>query len=228
MREMNKNRLALMLLFAGLLASAAPGLTWGSAPTALGVPGLDIQFHDAHSRPEEVSTAIKLLALLTVLSIAPAILIVMTAFTRIVIVLSMLRQASGMQDTPPNAVLLSLALILTMFTMTPVLEQANVRALTPYMSGKIPEQTAVTEALRRRGVDVRTSQDDGTATVDDERLFARAAELGRVLFSQDQDFLRIAARWQQQGQHFPGVLFAPQRGVSLGGLANERAASDLL
>ena len=65
---------------------------------------------------------------------------------------------------------------------------------------------AVTEALRRRGLDVLTSQDDGTTTVDDDSLLARAAELGRVLFSQDQDFLRIATQWQQQGRPFPGVF----------------------
>jgi hypothetical protein len=80
---------------------------------------------------------------------------------------------------------------------------------------------AVTEALRRKGLDVLTSQDDGTATEDDERLLARAVELGRILFSQDQDFLRIAAQWQRQGRPFPGVFFAPQQGVSLGGLADD-------
>ena len=89
----------------------------------------------------------------------------------------------------------------------------------PYVDVHVP--MAVTEALQRRGLDVLTSQDDGTATVDDERLLARAAGLGRVLFSQDQDFLRIAAQWQHQGRPFPGVLFAPQRGVSLGGLADD-------
>jgi hypothetical protein len=79
----------------------------------------------------------------------------------------------------------------------------------------------VTEALRRRGIDVLTSQDDGTARVDDESLLARASELGRVLFSQDKDFLRIAAQWQQQGRPFPGVRFAAQQRVSLGGLADD-------
>lgn len=152
-QKMNESRsawMALLLLLAALLLSAASRPTHAAAGTAttLAVPGLQLQLHDGQSKPEEVSTAIKLLALLTVLSIAPAILIVMTAFTRIIIVLSMLRQASGMQDTPPNAVLLSLALILTMFTMTPVLEQANEHAFTPYMSGKLGEQAAVTEALR--------------------------------------------------------------------------------
>jgi flagellar biosynthetic protein FliP len=112
------------------------------------IPGLDLQLHDAAGKPQEVATAIKLLALLTVLSLAPAILIVMTSFTRIIIVLSMLRHASGMQDTPPNPVLLSLALILTIFTMTPLLEQANEQAFTPYMDGKLSADAALTGALK--------------------------------------------------------------------------------
>jgi flagellar biosynthetic protein FliP len=140
----------LLVLAGGLFLSAQciaavsappPAATWS-------IPGLDIQLHDAHEKPQEVATALKLLALFTVLSLAPAIVIVMTAFTRIIIVLSMLRQASGMQDTPPNPVLLSLALILTAFIMTPVIEQANERAFTPYMDSKISSEVAVAEALR--------------------------------------------------------------------------------
>lgn len=88
-----------------------------------------------------------------------------------------------------------------------------------YMDVHVP--MAVTEALRRRGLDVLTSQDDGTATLEDEGLLSRAAGLGRVLLSQDQDFLRIAVQWQQQGRQFPGVVFAAQWGVSLGGLVDD-------
>ena len=143
---------AILVLLVGLLLSIAPRAACAagapSAAPALTLPGLTIQLQEAHSKPQQTATAIKLLALLTVLTLAPAILIVMTSFTRIIIVLSMLRQASGMQDTPPNAVLLSLALILTAFTMAPMLEEANDQAFTPYMNGKISEQVAVTAALR--------------------------------------------------------------------------------
>lgn len=79
----------------------------------------------------------------------------------------------------------------------------------------------VTQTLRRRGLDVLTSQEDGPPLADDDSLLARAAELGRVLFSQDQDFLRIAAEWRDRGQSFPGIIFAAQRGASLGGLAQD-------
>jgi hypothetical protein len=78
---------------------------------------------------------------------------------------------------------------------------------------------AVTESLRRRGLDILTSQDDGTASEDDESLLVRACQLGRILFSQDRDFLKIAADWQQRGRSFPGIFFARQQGASLGVLA---------
>jgi flagellar biosynthetic protein FliP len=142
------NYRVLLLLIAGALL-AAVSFSSAHAATGLGIPGVQLQLSDAaQAKPQEVANAIKLLALLTVLSLAPAILIVMTAFTRIVIVLSMLRHASGMQDTPPNTVLVSLSLILTMFTMTPVLEQASEHAFTPYMDGKINAQAAITAALK--------------------------------------------------------------------------------
>jgi predicted nuclease of predicted toxin-antitoxin system len=75
---------------------------------------------------------------------------------------------------------------------------------------------AVTEGLRRRGIDVVTSQDDGTRGMADDELLQRATDLQRVLFSQDQDFLQITAEWQQEGRLFAGLVFAPQQGISIG------------
>jgi predicted nuclease of predicted toxin-antitoxin system len=83
-----------------------------------------------------------------------------------------------------------------------------------YMDVHIP--SAISDALRRRGLDVLTSQDDGFATLDDEALLARATSLGRVLMTQDHDFLRISADWQHQGRPFVGIRFARLVGVSLG------------
>jgi len=88
-----------------------------------------------------------------------------------------------------------------------------------YMDVHIP--MVITQTLRRRGLDVLTSQEDKRTTADDDSLLARATELGRILFSQDQDFLRIAAEWRSRGRSFPGIVFAAQRGVSLGGLARD-------
>src|SRR5437016_4708377 len=106
----------------------------GTAQAAdLSLPGVDIQIGDGAGGRQEIATAVKVLIALTVLSLAPAILIVMTSFTRIIIVLSMLRHALGMQETPPNTVLISLALFLTLFTMLPTLTQVNDQAVTPYM-----------------------------------------------------------------------------------------------
>jgi hypothetical protein len=83
-----------------------------------------------------------------------------------------------------------------------------------YMDVHIP--IAITEGLRRRHIDVLTSQEDGTTQTDDEPLLVRATELGRLLFTQDKDFLRIAARWQQSERPFLGILYAQQQGASLG------------
>jgi hypothetical protein len=92
-------------------------------------------------------------------------------------------------------------------------------SLALYMDVHVP--IAITETLRRKGLDVQTSQDDGSTTSEDELLLARANDLGRLLFSQDQDFLQIAAEWQQRGRFFAGILFSAQQGVSIGALAND-------
>lgn len=73
---------------------------------------------------------------------------------------------------------------------------------------------AITEGLLRRGVDVLTTQQDGTSRSDDEPLLARATALGRVLFTQDDDFLALAHEWQQSGSEFAGLAFAPQTGIT--------------
>lgn len=87
-------------------------------------------------------------------------------------------------------------------------------ALTLYMDVHIP--AAITDGLRRNGLDVVTSQEDQTRTADDEDLLRRAASQGRLLFTYDEDFLTISAAWQRSGQHFPGILFAAQTGMSIG------------
>jgi hypothetical protein len=87
-------------------------------------------------------------------------------------------------------------------------------ALGLYMDVHVP--VAVTEGLRRRGVDVLTSQEDGTRRFADEDLLRRATSLGRIFVSQDEDFLAIASRWQETGWEFLGLVFAPQEGASIG------------
>jgi flagellar biosynthetic protein FliP len=116
--------LAAAALLAPLVASAAAGL-----------PALTIQSGPAGS--QEYTLTLQVLALMTAITFLPAILLMMTAFTRIVIVLSILRQAIGAGQSPPNQVILGLALFLTLFVMSPVVDRINTDAVQPYMSGSI-------------------------------------------------------------------------------------------
>lgn len=93
--------------------------------------------------PQDVSSSIQILLILTVLSLAPSIIIMMTSFTRIVIVLSFLRSALGTQQMPPNQVLIGLALFLTLFIMAPVMSDLNQNALQPYTNGEISQEAAL-------------------------------------------------------------------------------------
>lgn len=113
---------------------------------AMTVPDLKISVGTASS-PEQVSTTLQILMLLTVLTLAPAILLMMTSFVRIVVVLAFLRQAIGTQQVPPNQVLVSLALFLTFFIMTPVWTQVNENALQPYLKHELSQGEALTRAM---------------------------------------------------------------------------------
>jgi flagellar biosynthesis protein FliP len=98
--------------------------------------------------PTAVVPAMKIVAVLTVLTVAPAILLMMTSFTRILIVLSFVRQALGTQSMPPNQVILGLTLFLTMFTMAPVWDHVNEKALTPYIEKRITQDDALNEFVK--------------------------------------------------------------------------------
>ncbi|TYP00197.1 flagellar biosynthetic protein FliP [Geothermobacter ehrlichii] len=113
---------------------------------AQGLPTLTVGIGEAKS-PGEVSTALQILVLLTVLSVAPAILLMTTAFTRIVVVLSFVRQAMGTQQMPPNQVIIGLSLFLTFFVMAPVFSQINEQAIKPYLDGKLPQKQALEKAV---------------------------------------------------------------------------------
>lgn len=95
----------------------------------------------------ETSQALRIVLGLTVLAVLPALLVCITGFLRIIIVLSMLRHAIGMNETPPNTVLIGLALFLTLFTMAPVLEQVNREAFQPFMAGKIGMEAGYTKGM---------------------------------------------------------------------------------
>ncbi|MEI6512031.1 MAG: flagellar type III secretion system pore protein FliP [bacterium] len=101
---------------------------------------------ESTKNPKDVAVTLQVLAMLTILSVAPAFLIMMTGFTRIIIVLSFLRSAIGAQSIPPNQILIGLSLFLTFFVMTPVFDQINNNAIQPYMANKITFQQATTNA----------------------------------------------------------------------------------
>ncbi|EOC99719.1 flagellar type III secretion system pore protein FliP [Caldisalinibacter kiritimatiensis] len=111
--------------------------------TAYGQPDLSINM-DA----DNYSSVIQIMVLLTVLTLAPAILIMMTSFTRIIIVLSFIRNALGTQQTPPNQVLIGLALFLTFFIMAPIATEINNQAIQPYLENELDEQLALKRALQ--------------------------------------------------------------------------------
>lgn len=100
-------------------------------------------FGNAKAGSTQLAPYVRLLAGLSLLSFIPAALIAMTSFTRIVVTLSFLRHALGMPETPPNIVLITLALFLTFFTMQPVLEKSHREGLAPFLDGKIGVQQAV-------------------------------------------------------------------------------------
>ena len=126
------------------------------------------------SDPTNVSTSIKMLLLLTVLSLAPAILILMTSFARIIIVLSFVRTALATQQMPPNQVLVGLALFLTFFIMSPVLSQVNEEALTPLFE----EEISLDEAYERASVPFKEFMSQHTRQKDLE-LFMRYNQMER-------------------------------------------------
>ncbi len=137
----SKKRLAVACAVIALLLSGCVG------SPELAAPGVTLNVQPA-GQPPQVTTGVQLLVLLTVLSLAPAILILATSFTRIVIVLSMVRSAIGTPTIPPNQVVIGLSLLLTFFIMAPVYQQVDQTALQPYLKNQIDQDTALTLAAK--------------------------------------------------------------------------------
>jgi len=138
----------LVAALVGILVAAGLVLitrTASAAPT-IPIPNVNIGVGSANN-PEDMSTSLQILFLLTVLSLAPSILIMMTSFTRIVVVLSFMRSAMATQQAPPNQVIIGLALFLTVFVMAPTWSQVNRDALQPYMQAEITQEQAFTKAM---------------------------------------------------------------------------------
>ena len=122
-----------------------------SSVEALSLPSIQLGVDDVEE-PEKVSSALQILFLLTILTLAPSILILTTSFARIVIVLSFLRQAMGTQQTPPTQILIGLGLFLTLFVMGPTWTEINNKALQPYLK----EEISQTDALKKAEMPLKT------------------------------------------------------------------------
>ena len=117
-----------------------PVLMPGQSTMAL--PSLSLNFGGQSGKPADTVAILRIIMMLTVLSLAPAILIMMTSFTRIVVVLSFLRQALGTPNLPPNQLIVGLSLFLSLFVMAPVWKDISANALTPFLEEKMDQDTA--------------------------------------------------------------------------------------
>jgi len=134
-------KMTLVALF--LIVALFGGEVWAQVPQAPAI-NVDVIGPDG---PQSYTMGIKILLLLTALTLAPAFIMMMTSFTRVVIVLALVRQAMGTLHSPPNQVVVGLALFLTLFIMTPVWEQVQLHALDPYLQEQITQEHALEQAM---------------------------------------------------------------------------------
>lgn len=144
-KSLNKNKLNKFLLILLIIFLFRADLCFAAVRTdalsGIPLPSLQIGVTPADS-PRDVALSLQILAVMTVLSLVPAILLMLTSFTRIVIVLGFVQRAIGLQQSPPQQVIAGLALFLTMFTMYPTWNRVYQNALAPYMAGEIPGNVA--------------------------------------------------------------------------------------
>jgi flagellar biosynthesis protein FliP len=140
------NLLTAVIAVFALAQPALAQVTAAAAPAATG-SGLDRALHTISGTGAPMSLSLQILLLMSLLTVLPSLILMMTSFTRIIIVLALLRQALGLQQTPPNQVLVGLALFLSLFVMRPAIDQINQIAYQPYGAGQI----TIDEAVSRSG-----------------------------------------------------------------------------
>lgn len=148
-------------------------MTFSAIAVAIGALVVPVDAHAAMTAAVRTgigTDAVRTMLILTMLAVVPAVLVSMTSFIRIVVVLSMVRHAFGMPETPPNVVLVSLALFLTAFTMTPTLNALNTDAMSPLMAGEI----TVEQAMERGSAPLRDFMLAQTRDSDIEAIYAIA------------------------------------------------------
>ena len=144
---MKKEKVLIILFSLFFIAVAIITSSSVYAAQSFSLPNINLSMSGGATEPEKVSTLIQLVTLLTILSLAPAILLMVTSFTRIIIVLSLLRHALGTQTMPPNQIIVGLSLFLTFFIMAPVFNRVNDEALKPYYAEQISGQLAFDKAV---------------------------------------------------------------------------------
>ncbi|EHJ01472.1 flagellar biosynthetic protein FliP [Clostridium sp. DL-VIII] len=143
----NKRRVALTLMMAlGIMMFCT--INAYAAPSNTDLPQLNISLGNGNSTPQDYASSIKILIFFTIISLLPSIVIMMTSFTRIVVVFSFLKSAMGVQQAIPNQILTGLAIFLTLFIMHPVYNEVNTNAIQPYLDNKITQEEAYTEASK--------------------------------------------------------------------------------
>lgn len=170
-KKLKKRTLLLILTVILVVLSAAavyaePGITVNKDGIKIGTS----------NNPAETASTVQVLLLLTILTLAPSILIMMTSFTRIIVILSFVRNALGTQQMPPNQILIGLALFLTFFVMSPVLNNLNTNAFQPYSKGKITQQ----EALDRSSDTIKTFMLKQMKSVKSDKDLAFFASLSNI------------------------------------------------
>jgi flagellar biosynthetic protein FliP len=145
---MNKyTRFAITILALTVVLMFISGTLMRAYGQTVPIPNIQITIGES-GEPADLAVKLKILLLITILSVAPTILIMLTSFTRMVVVFSFLRQALGTQQMPPNQVLISLALFLTFFVMMPVWNEINEKALTPLLDKEISYEIALDRAAQ--------------------------------------------------------------------------------
>ena len=143
----NKNRIIFTLMMAlGIMMFCT--INAYAAPSTTDLPQLNISLGDKSGTPQDYVSSIKILIFFTIISLLPSIVIMMTSFTRIVVVFSFLKSAMGVQQAVPNQILTGLAIFLTLFIMAPVYNQINTNGIQPYLENKITQEQAMEESSK--------------------------------------------------------------------------------
>lgn len=178
----NKNKIWIILLLSFVMIGFLKVNTY-AAPNEVGLPNINISVGDGEeSTPSDYVSNIKLLLLFTVLSLLPSILIMVTCFTRIVVVFSFLKSALGASTSIPNQILVGLALFLTFFIMQPVFSEINENAVKPYLNNEITQD----QAIENGGKPLKEFMSEQTRQKD-LQLFIEASNLQDEEFNEPND-----------------------------------------